>query len=424
MDKREEDILDEILGEDETGEEEVEVAEEMNEIEETNEPEEVVIPETLKGEQDDEIQSEPEDLNPELDKELSQFTDDDDTADNNQGGREEIEREIREKIAQEKKKNMNLLVRIVAVCLAAVLVVGAGLFVFWMIGNSGNNYIMKFDDKKVSMEELKLTILLNILYQSESYDYTQTAIDQLTYYMLLDKAAKERNIDFSESDKSEIKETIETIKTVYFVDITIPKVSDERFEFILGYMMSDSVYTQLLETVAAEVNYSFDEAEYLSELEEYRATDKLLKYVITETEEEAQEAYDILISGAMSVDDVIRQYSVYYYEPYGIEKIDLTQIGFPEEDYNSIMALGDSEISSVIDLTGIYGVFITATKTETEEWIREYCENYGKYQIFQEEYDYWMSETKVEINEKAREKFDFEEYWASLFPDEYDEYAE
>ena len=58
---------------------------------------------------------------------------------------------------------------------------------------------------------------------------------------------------------------------------------------------------------------------------------------------------------------------------------------------------------------------MTATNKETEKWIKDYYEQYGKYMLLKTEYDFWLSDTKIEINDKARESFDFNEYWDSIF---------
>lgn len=412
MDKREDDILDDILDE-----------------EADENPDGMELPETLMGGTADEsAETEDEDAGQKTDEALSEFLDDvkdeknetdekkapDESAKKSRKelDREEIEREIRAKIAKEKKEKLKQIQKIAVICAAVVLVAAAGMFAFFQFGKAGSSYIMKFENKKISVEDFKFFMLLNALNQTASDK--QSAYNTLLDFLIVGKAAKDKNVELTEEDKEAIKSNAEYIKNYLETQkITMPKISDERLEEIVGVSVSGVVYSKLLDIVAAEAGYTVDESKLAEEYSAYRSDDKLLKYIITETEEDGKTAREALVSG-LSADEAVMKYSTYYLM-YGIETLDASKIGFDEENYGKIMALGPLEFSEVIDLGGIYGVFIAVTDEESRDSFREGHIYDQKNQLFLAEYELWKSEAKEQKNEKVFDSFDEEEFLNTVF---------
>ncbi|MCL1794353.1 MAG: hypothetical protein FWG34_10835 [Oscillospiraceae bacterium] len=405
MDKREDDILDELL-DGEIGED----------------PDEMKLPETLMGADTNEpAEPETDDAEPDIESELSKFLDDDDedekpSEDSKKSAkeldREEIEREIREKIAKEKKEKFKSAKKISIVCVAVAVVILAGLFVFMQINKAGNDYIMKFDGKKISVEEFKFFMLLNVLNQT-SYE-KQAAYDGLLNFLVLNKAAKEKNVVLSDEESDYVKSNAEYIKTYLEANnITIPDISDERLEEIIAASVSGAIYYKLLGIVALDAGYAVDENDFGAKFDAYLASNKLLKYIITQTEEDGEEAREALVSG-LAADEAVKQYSTYY-EMYGIETLNLSDLGFDEENYKNVMALKELEFSEVIDLGGVFAVFIAATYEETRNTFREQYIYDQQNQLFDSEYEFWKSEAKESMNEKVFENFDVDEFFETMF---------
>ena len=436
MDKREDDIIDDIP--------------DGEEIDNFTETEKVEIPETLKGDSDGEAETEleteskteieteleteienkneeaPVDLSeflddntevevadvsidPDLDKALSAFSDD--GSENTEKQEKEEEKEEAEITAQKKAKNIKLIRNIALICIAAVLVIGGGLFAFLQINKYANSYVMTFEGRKVSMEEFKFFLLIT----QGSNEVKESALENLTRTLILEKAVKDKNVEMDQEGIDYVDWYAGYIKDdMGQKGITMPNISDERLKSIIS--VNTVLYSVLMDKVTEELNYSVDEAAFAAEFAGHLADDKLLKYVITETEEQAKEVREALAAGTISPEDAIRTYSIYYDAESGnIEKIALSQIGLPVDDNISIIALKQSEFSEIIDLGGIYGIFIVATDKEAEEKYREEYEYYDKMKMFENEYEFWKSEAKYKVNNRALEKFDTDKYFDSIY---------
>jgi len=460
MDKREEEILDDILG-----------------GEETEEYEEIIIPESLRGEPKEETEEENKDekseeteldsgepdlsefldenteiddnsddnsIDAELDKALSKFVDSDSDKSNKKEkkDREKIEKEISEKIEQEKKQKSKLIKNISIICVA-VLIVAAGTLLLFLQLDPSNNFslfdmfggnnkdIITVGNNKVSLEQLKLTMILNEFYgQDGNYnpDPKQTAVDDLTFYMVVDKAAKDRKIELTEEDKENLKQIKDNIKNdLEMYNIILPNVSDEEFDFVICYMALNSIYSQLVDILAIEKNYTVDESLLLIEFEDYKLNYKTdyidadFKYILTDSQEMAEEARNALTSGESPIEDIVRKYFLGYPEDEAeIPMIQLNQMGFltvDEIDY--ILSLQISDISEIFYVEPYYVIFIPdyidiPTDADLKEWFRDYYAYQNKNQLFYTEYDLWMNETTIKYNEKAIEDFDENAYFESL----------
>ena len=386
MDKREDETL------------ETEESEDLEDVEYSNDSME--LPATLMGDNEpDEPELEPEtEPEPKLAAKTEKELD-----------RAELEREIRAQIAAERRLSLQTVKKVSIVCTAVILVLGLGLFAFLQLTKPDTEYIMRFDRQKISVEDFKFVMVLNLLNQT-AYD-KKSAIDGLTDFLILDKAAKDRKIELTDDEKNYVKSSADSLKGyLESNNVSLPKISDERIEELVSV---DMLYYKLLESVAEEKGFAVDETDLAAEFAKFNASDKLLKYIVTNTEEEAQSAREALGS-TLSVDDAIKHYSIAY-ESNGTEPVLLSQLGLDEDKQKAIMALKASEFSDVISLGEIYAVFIAVPEQEAKERFRSQYANGKKYQLFNTEYELWKSEAKVAINQKLFDEFDERAFFEEIY---------
>lgn len=438
MDKREEDILDDILG-----------------GEETEDYEEIIIPESLIGEPKDEPDEKKIDENKkENEPDLSEFLEENTEADEDDkilnkekdkkdikqsGDREKMESEIREQIKQEQKKKNKFIRNVSVICAAALILIAAGLFVFLQFYNFddinifSNKTVITIDSKKVTLSDLKLSLMLNELFNdgtSYNPDPKQTAVDDLIFYTIVDKAVKERNIVINEEDKEYLTSYIQSIKDYLTSNnLKSPNFSDKQYEFALSYMILNDVYTQLVDSLASEKNYALNEDDFIAEYEEYKLNYKTdyvymdFKYVLAESQEKADEARNALLSGE-STDEAVKKYSLdYSAETAEIPVIALSEMGFlTDDEIDHIMTLQVADITEVfyIESYAYYIVFVVETidipkESELKAWYRDYYDYQKKNELFYSEYELWEKEAVIKLNDKAIENFDEDAYLEEIF---------
>ena len=379
-------------------------ADKIEKVEETvEETKEAVETEQIEktGETDDSSVTDPE-----LESALSELTDETEKDENTVYISENGQSEIPQPVKPEKS---GLIKRILIVAVIAVVLIGGGLFLFWQLNRTDNTYIMKFDGQKISMEEFKFYLLMSQQSQTPKDD----ALSGLTDQLIFEKAAKEKNIVLSQEEKDNVKAYIDEVINSYNVPLNTLKISSERLEALMSL---NDIYYKLIDKVAEEKNFTVDETALATEFANFKNTDKLLKYIILNTQEEADQVKSIIASGSLSIDEIIKQYSTYYDATAGIEKVSLSQIGLPEADSQKILALKESEYSDVINLGGIYGIFFVVTDSEAEDYFRQDYISYQKYQLFQTEYQLWKNDAKITVNQKAMDNFDEKAFYTEFFP--------
>jgi hypothetical protein len=322
------------------------------------------------------------------------------------------------------------LYKTIALSLVTLLIIAGGIIAYWQYdewqkrraeaesnASRPDGYIMTVNDEKISVRDFELAILLNAMYQQSGHDPKQSAVDALIHYSILDIMARDKNVVLTDAEKSHVRTEMDDIKEwLIFEEMEMPAVSDERFEFLLGYMLTNAIPFRLLDAVAAERDHIIDEEQFAAEFEIYRENDRLFKYIITESEETAKEAGNAVNSGDMTPEEAIIQYSDAYDELRGIDKLELSEVGFPEEERNIIMALEPGEASVPVDIGDeVYAVFIGATAGETEERFRDIYEYYQKIQLFNAEFAMYESDAKIEVDQEILDNFDMDEFWEWLW---------
>ena len=366
------------------------------------------------------------DIDPELDKALSEFADDGDD-ENKEPDKDALEAAVKIVREQEKAKKLKFIKKVSAICVLALVLIGGGLFAFWQLDNYNNGYIMTFDDKKISMEEFKFFLI----FSQSNYEVKQDTVNMMTQYMLLEKAVKERNIVLTPEEAEAVKEHIEYVKKDFAENnMKMPKISNDRLEFVFG---TEYLVPKLMEAVAEENNYAVDETALAAAFEDYKNNNKAdyvdmdFKYLLTDSEETANEARDALIADPSLADDIIKKYFIDYpEEETEIPMMSLYEVVYQlgildSEGIEHLLSLQVGDISDTLYIMEMYYIiFITEEINIPDdeglmEWFREYYQYDEKSLIFEQAYNSWKDQTPVKINEKAFENFDEEKYFESLY---------
>lgn len=292
-------------------------------------------------------------------------------------------------------------------------VIGAGIYGINYLDKQSKSYIMTFDGEKISVEDYNYFRYILTMYQSEdsTTDTKSAALDELTNYLVINKAAKDKGIVLTAEEIESTAVNLEIYKSIMssgnIPNLPAPNISDEHMkELMAAGTLYDKVRTELTK------DYVIDEAAFKTYYDEYLATNKYseidakIKFVITGTKEIGEQAREKLVAGT-NIDDVIKEFSLYYDDQYDITSTDLKEFNFKEEILDQIVVLKPTEYTDVIDL--IDGGFLiaymdeinTLTKEEVEAAQREEFTANAKNEIFNTEFTKYKDAAAAVTNEKA-----------------------
>ena len=296
------------------------------------------------------------------------------------------------------KRNDHYKIILIA-CLALVFVIVIVIAGFMLFQKQSDEYCMTFNGKKISMGDYEFFRLY-----SEDYD---AAIGSLTEFLLIEKAANEKNIVLTEGEKAKVAENVQELKnSIVSSGRKMPDITDQRLAEILAV---DIYYVYLMNEFVE--NYEVDELSFLMEFSNYQANyqsdyiDIELKYVITDSLEEAEMARNELIGG-VPVDDVIRKYSVVYTPEVGIEMVHMNEISLDQETVDELLLLNAKEPTGIINKGDAFIVFVAdkiniPTYEELDDYFRNIYVKNKALELFLMALEDWRVETKFSINKKA-----------------------
>ena len=252
-----------------------------------------------------------------------------------------------------------------------------------MSGDNSDAYIMTFDGEKIDMEEFKffsMLLMQNAPADEEaSSEIKKNTLEWLKSFLIQKKMAAERDISLSQENIDEIKENIQSFMAYYGFPYETLNISEERMIDLLDFILYRYLYYQLVDWFAKDYNLKANDETIALAVEEYRAESRFVKYIITNTKEEADEVRSELYGG-LSVDEAVKLYSVLYDPNYEVEATDIKQlmqnlyssygILLSEENNNKVLELNALEFTETIDLSTNYGIFMPATAEEIEEWLK------------------------------------------------------
>jgi len=288
-----------------------------------------------------------------------------------------------------------LIISVIAAAAIIAIVVAALLLNQTLYGS-----IMTYNGRKISAEEFKL------VYAAQGGS-KQDALDTLTEYLTIEKAAADRGISLSEEDMANGRGQIQGFKeNLTGAGISVPKLSDER---LAEYLSMNALYYELIGTY--EPGFTVDEDDYQAAYAEYLVNYKYdyvnmqVKYVITETYEESVAAI-LQVEAGMDVDDMIMHYSLAYDEETGIEILNVAELQLEEDFLRRLYELGVSDISEIIEVEGAYVFFIIESidypdSGDLESLFRD-SYIFGKCsEIFNEDLQAWKDEAVIDVNYRA-----------------------
>jgi len=320
---------------------------------------------------------------------------------------------------EEKKTNiqtdsskLNVALKIVSmVSLIVIAVVAVTFLIVFLLGNSESNHILTFNGKKISVEEYKMCI--DFVDKSQE-DYKTQAYDLLIDYLLMNKAIDDNNITMTAEENEQILQYIQQYKDyVASLNLLAPNITDKRLTYLLR---SDLLLPKL------QALYSTDEIadmdDYLEQLDYYKRegmqdyAQTQMRVIITDTEQNANDARDELLAGADIVETDMK-YSLYKDEEgYAMQKLSLSEIGLDADFVTHLLSLQTGNISNVLMLQEdtAYAVFIMdfiyiPNDEEIQEIFDEMYKSFKNNERFSEEYYKWYDAAKIVRNDSVFANF-------------------
>jgi parvulin-like peptidyl-prolyl isomerase len=313
-------------------------------------------------------------------------------------------REMKRKKEQRKK------ITIAAGIILCVIV--AGLIGLFFLNRYNETYIMTFEGKKVSVDDLNICTM----FTSEDSDVSQKdqAVDHVLTSQLVTKYAALNNVALTDEELQSSIDNAENYKQYYqMIGYDTASFDSRRMGEIIATM--STLYQKLLDIYTD--SYTVDETDFRKEFNDYLQNSKAdyydiqIKYIITAEEEAIQDAYSEIEAGE-DFDEVYIRYSVNARaaedsgEPVEPEVSRLGQMGLPAEANEKILAMKPGEYSEPITLEGYYGIFYIISydippEPEVEESFRERYTFTKKDEMFTDILNGWKEAADYKINQKA-----------------------
>lgn len=304
--------------------------------------------------------------------------------------------------APKSRTGLNMLISI----LILGLIVGVIFLVYFLMDAGKKEFGFTFNGQNVSTEELKLFTILG------GSDAT-TGLDNAGFYYSMEYGLNLYDIKPTDDDKVIIEDEVKAVKDfVANNGFEFPKVSDKRLMELfavsaLGDKLYDAVCSELVvtedETQTAFADYLLNNrADYY---------DIQLKYIFTETEDEANNARNEIINGE-NIDDVIAKYSLSYTEGEDAQTVGLADIGFEQSISNQILELTVGDVSEAIEYNGAYLLLYIVSynipeQSEVETTFRANYEDQMKYYYFMDRIDLWLTAGNLTPNQDAIDNMTF-----------------
>ena len=307
---------------------------------------------------------------------------------------------------KKQQKNIQRLV-VAAICTAAVL---GFAFIGWDMWSRA--FVMTFEGQRIPASEMEFFSI----FADGTGDPTQQALDHLTHYLLIDQAARRRNISLSEEERAEVEVSVnELLEMFEMLGMPAPNVSSDRMADLLSI---DFLTERLMDLYIGDIQ--IDEAEFEEALEEFLFNhrsdfiDMELSFVHIEGVERAHELhseflltdpddYNDLILNTMQeqigepVDEVptitlndLRQEQSF--EPWEIHYLSTLPVG----NFSEPMQVGENDfIIFVVDYVD------TPSDEEISEVFMEEYQIVQRHIAFSAIVEEWLEEADIEVNQRG-----------------------
>jgi hypothetical protein len=314
----------------------------------------------------------------------------------------------RVKIREMKRKRKQQRTMLIIACVSAA-VLAAVILGLVGLDSYSKSYIMTFEGKKINIADFRFCGIFAVSEETAKQD----ALDQLLYFLLIDKAARQNGLSLSDEEKADVLSEASYLKSSYGqYGIDLSFITDERMAELLGL---NDLRHLLLDMYTAD--YIVDETDYQRRLADYIYNDRAdyvdtqVKVIVSSSEEALADALlDLdMMDDPSDFDEVLIRYSEYYDEDSGIQLYPLKNLGFGDEINASIMAMEVGGISGILELnSGLFGILqVDSITVPTNEEIgvkfRDIYVNEKKEARFTEIVMDWKETANYTINQRAYE---------------------
>ena len=224
-----------------------------------------------------------------------------------------------------KKKQQKYVQRLIIAAACTVAVLGVG-FIGWDMWS--RTYVMTFEGQRISANDMRFFTM----FADGTGDPRQQALDNLTQYLLIDQAARRRNISLTAEEWTDVEESAQELMAMFeMFGMPVPNISNER---LVELMSVDLLTERLMELYT--VDLTIDEAEFESALEDFLINHRVdfmdmdLRFLHVIGMETANEAFsEFITAGPDEFDDIILRFT---HEDTGIplEELDVPTITLEE----------------------------------------------------------------------------------------------
>ena len=204
-----------------------------------------------------------------------------------------------------KKKQQKYVQRLVVAAICTAVLFGAG-FIGWDMWS--RTYVITFEGQRISTNDMRFFVL----FADGTGDPRQQAFDNLVRYLLIDQAARHRNIALTAEEWAGVEESAQELMEMFeMFGMPVPNISNER---VVELMSVDVLTDHLMELYTADL--TIDEEEFEEALENFLINnrsdfmDMELRFLHVMNEDAAQAAFsEFMMSDPEGYDDIILRFT-------------------------------------------------------------------------------------------------------------------
>jgi|GEM_PF-4833141 len=277
----------------------------------------------------------------------------------------------------------------------------------WVVWDSqSRSWIMNFEGQRIAMADAQFMVAQYSMF-GDMDGIVDMAIDELVDTLILIERGEYHNVGITPEEHAEMTDNMFGQLSWMGIDYIHPARAGEL-------MAANSIHPRLMEIYVPHGSIEIDQNEFAQALAEYIAENAEnyanyeVKFVITDTQEEAMAVWT-LIPETADFDDLIREYSVFYDEEFGIQTLDARQlIGdlmLDDEDTDIIMHLQNGQ-AHIVQFEDQFIVLYMYDRSEANPVVIEASfytnfTNTRRHEAFRALRDEWRAAANYTINQRA-----------------------
>ena len=308
-----------------------------------------------------------------------------------------------------KKKQQQTITRlaVAGACLLVVLVIG---YVGWDMWS--RTYVMTFEGQRIPTNEMRF---LSMLADGQT-DPRFQAMENLTYFLLVDQAAKRHNIALTAEEQAEVyHQTVSLMGMFESFGMQVPNISAER----AAELMSTEILAERLMDIYT-ADFEIDETEFSHAFLEFMTFGRMgfiemdFRMHVSDSMDAALIAWDDLTAAEPEEWDEIILRDAAYGTGIALEDAEVPTVSLAElrEELDigiisNLTTLNVGEFSEPIQVAPetviifIADSFEVPSDEELEEIFREHYERQQRMSIFNELVFEWREEANIQINTRG-----------------------